>query len=112
MTVLNTIVAEQLNMFKAAVDARIKGGDKKDDALLKELQKLIKDHKAIRFEATGTVRLGSKGQKRGLSNLRHPDSIECKEGKRCPLCFIPRCDGRGIARPSRWVRGVHHETAN
>ena len=53
MTVLNTIVAEQLNMFKAAVDARIKGGDKKDDALLKELQQLIKDHKAIRFEGNG-----------------------------------------------------------
>ena len=41
MTVLNTIVAEQLEEFKTEVDARMAGGDKKDDALLKELQKLI-----------------------------------------------------------------------
>ena len=70
MTVLNTIVAEQLNTFKAAVDARIKGGDKKDDALLKELQKLIKEHKAIRFEGNGYGDEWVKeAKKRGLSNL-------------------------------------------
>ena len=70
MTVLNTIVAEQLNAFKTAVDARIKGGDKKDDALLKELQQLIKDHKAIRFEGNGYGDAWVKeAKKRGLSNL-------------------------------------------
>ena len=70
MTVLNTIMAEQLNAFKAAVDARIKGGDKKDDALLKELQKLIKEHKAIRFEGNGYGDEWVKeAKKRGLSNL-------------------------------------------
>ena len=70
MTVLNTIVAEQLNAFKAAVDVRIKGGDKKDDALLKELQKLIKEHKAIRFEGNGYGDEWVKeAKKRGLSNL-------------------------------------------
>jgi len=63
-------VAEQLNAFKAAVDARIKGGDKKDDALLKELQQLIKDHKAIRFEGNGYGEAWVKeAKKRGLSNL-------------------------------------------
>ena len=70
MTVLNTIVAEQLNLFKVAVDARIKGGDKKDDALLKELQKLIKESKAIRFEGNGYGEAWLKeAKKRGLSNL-------------------------------------------
>jgi len=70
MTVLNTIVAEQLNAFKAAVDARIKGGDKKDDALLKELQQLITEHKAIRFEGNGYGDEWVKeAKKRGLSNL-------------------------------------------
>ena len=70
MTVLNTIMAEQLNHFKAAVDARIKGGDKKDDALLKELQKLIKESKAIRFEGNGYGEEWLKeAKKRGLSNL-------------------------------------------
>ena len=71
MTVLNTIVAEQLNDFKAAVDARIAGGDKKDDAILKELQKLISDSKAIRFEGNGYSKEWVKeAKKRGLSNLR------------------------------------------
>jgi glutamine synthetase len=70
MTVLNTIVAEQLGRFKEAVDARIKGGDKKDDALLKELQKLIKESKAIRFEGNGYGDEWVKeAKKRGLSNL-------------------------------------------
>lgn len=70
MTVLNTIVAEQLNLFKGAVDARIKAGDKKDDALLKELQKLIKESKAIRFEGNGYGEAWLKeAKKRGLSNL-------------------------------------------
>ena len=78
MTVLNTIVAEQLNLFKAAVDARIKGGDKKDDALLKELQVLIKEHKAIRFEGNGYGDEWVKeAKKRGLSNLRDtPTALE------------------------------------
>ena len=70
MTVLNTIVAEQLNAFKSAVDARIKGGGRTDDALLKELQQLIKDHKAIRFEGNGYGDAWVKeAKKRGLSNL-------------------------------------------
>ena len=70
MTVLNTIMAEQLNMFKAAVDARIAGGDKKDEALLKEIQKLIKETKAIRFEGNGYGQEWvDEAAKRGLSNL-------------------------------------------
>jgi len=70
MTVLNTIMAEQLNMFKAAVDARIAGGDKKDEALLKEIQKLIKESKAIRFEGNGYGQEWvDEAVKRGLSNL-------------------------------------------
>ena len=78
MTVLNTIMAEQLNRFKEAVDARIQGGDKKDDALLKELQKLIKESKAIRFEGNGYGDAWLKeAKKRGLSNLTDtPSALE------------------------------------
>ena len=78
MTVLNTIVAEQLNMFKASVDARIKSGDKKDDAILKELQLLIKESKAIRFEGNGYGEEWVKeAKKRGLSNLKDtPTALE------------------------------------
>ncbi|MAO45685.1 MAG: glutamine synthetase type III [Crocinitomicaceae bacterium] len=71
MTVLNTIVAEQLNKFKASVDARINKGDGKDEAILKELQVLIKQSKAIRFEGNGYGDEWVKeAKKRGLSNMR------------------------------------------
>ncbi len=71
MTVLNTIVAEQLNKFKAKVDARIKKGAGKDEAILKELQSLIKQSKDIRFEGNGYGDAWVKeAKKRGLSNMR------------------------------------------
>ena len=70
MIALNAIVTEQLIAFKKAVDTRIKKGDKKDEAILKELQKLIKESKAIRFEGNGYGDEWVKeAKKRGLSNL-------------------------------------------
>ena len=60
-----------MNRFKAEVDARIAKGDKKDDAILKELQKLIKESKAIRFEGNGYGDEWVKeAKKRGLSNFK------------------------------------------
>jgi glutamine synthetase len=78
MMVLNTIVAKQLIDFKQSVDKRIAGGDKKDEAILKELQVLIKASKKIRFEGNGygeewTV----EAKKRGLSN--HKDTPRALE---------------------------------
>lgn len=71
MIVLNTIMAKQLQLFKASVDARIKKGDSKDEAILKELQKLIKESKKIRFEGNGYGDEWVKeAEKRGLSNLK------------------------------------------
>lgn len=73
MFVLNTIVAKQLKEFKVAVDARIDKGDGKDEAILKELQKLIKESKKIRFEGNGYGEEWVKeAAKRGLSN--HKDT--------------------------------------
>jgi glutamine synthetase len=78
MTVLNTIVADQLESFKVAVDARIEGGDKKDDAILKELQKLIIACKPIRFEGNGySQEWVEEAARRGLNNLRTtPEALE------------------------------------
>jgi glutamine synthetase len=71
MTVLNAIVSEQLEAFKVAVDARIDAGDKKDEAILKELQVLITESKAIRFEGNGySDEWVEEAARRGLSNLR------------------------------------------
>lgn len=69
MIVLNTIMAKQLKEFKISVDARIDKGDAKDEAILKELQKLIKESKKIRFEGNGYGEEWVKeALKRGLSN--------------------------------------------
>lgn len=75
MIALNTIVAKQLQQFKKAVDTRIKKGVKKDEAILKELQKLIKESKAIRFEGNGySDEWVKEAAKRGLSNLKDTPS--------------------------------------
>jgi glutamine synthetase len=71
MTVLNTIMAKQLQLFKAAVDKRIAKGNSKDEAILKELQHLIKESKNIRFEGNGySEEWVKEAKKRGLSNLK------------------------------------------
>ena len=73
MIVLNTIVANQLELFKKEVDDRIAKGESKDEAILKELQAIIKKSKKIRFEGNG---YGDEwvieAEKRGLSN--HKDT--------------------------------------
>ena len=71
MCVLNTIVAKQLMDFKVNVDKRIDKGDVKDEAILKELQKLIKESKKIRFEGNGYGdEWVAEAEKRGLENLK------------------------------------------
>ncbi len=81
MVALNAIVANQLHDFKKAVDKRIEGGNGKDEAILKELQKLIKESKTIRFEGNGYGDEWVKeAARRGLSNLPDtPRAIEVLE---------------------------------
>jgi glutamine synthetase len=75
MIVVNTIVANQLQLFKKAVDERIAGGDSKDEAIIKELQVCIKDSKKIRFEGNGYgEEWVEEALKRGLSNLKDTPS--------------------------------------
>jgi glutamine synthetase len=71
MTVLNAIVADQLNKFKIEVDKLIKKGEKKDVALLTILKKYIKESKDIRFEGNGySDEWAAEAEKRGLSNIK------------------------------------------
>ncbi len=71
MIAINTIMAKQLKAFKKSVDSRIAKGVKKDEAILKELQDLIKASKKIRFEGNGYGDEWVKeAEKRGLSNLK------------------------------------------
>ncbi|MBL0096436.1 MAG: glutamine synthetase III [Bacteroidetes bacterium] len=70
MTILNTIVADQLKKFHAEVEAIAKKGIKTDEAVLKVLRKYIVDTKAIRFEGNGYGDEWKKeAKKRGLSNV-------------------------------------------
>ncbi len=71
MTVLNTIVAEQLNNFKKEVDLLIDKGMKKDEAILKVLRRYIVESKNIRFEGNGYGDEWVKeAKRRGLSNIQ------------------------------------------
>lgn len=71
MTVLNTIVAHQLREFKKTVDALIKKGTKKDEAVLRVIRDLIVESKSIRFEGNGYGEEWKKeAAKRGLSNIQ------------------------------------------
>ncbi len=70
MTVLNTIVADQLVAFYNEVESIAKKGVKKDEAILKVLRKYIVESKAIRFEGNGYSEEWKKeAKKRGLNNL-------------------------------------------
>ncbi|HEY0898828.1 MAG TPA: glutamine synthetase III [Sphingobacteriaceae bacterium] len=71
MTVLNTIVAEQLTKFKAEVDKLLKKGEKKDVALMTVIKRYIKESKAIRFEGNGySQEWEDEAAVRGLSNIK------------------------------------------
>lgn len=73
MTVLNTIVADQLVEFKKSVDALVKGGMKKDDAIFNVLKEYIKSSKNVRFEGDGySDEWKAEAASRGLSNV--PDT--------------------------------------
>ncbi|WP_369974466.1 glutamine synthetase III, partial [Pedobacter sp. HMWF019] len=71
MTVLNTIMADQLTKFKVEVDKLIKKGEKKDVALLTIIKKYIKESKDIRFEGNGySQEWADEAAKRGLANIK------------------------------------------
>jgi glutamine synthetase len=97
MIVLNTIMAKQLKVFKKSVDARIDKGESKDEAILKELQKLIKESKKIRFEGNGYGDEWVKdAEKRGLKNLKDtPRALQVWADKNVVKLF----DEMGILTP-------------
>ncbi len=90
MTVLNTIVARQLNEFKAAVDKLIADKKmKKDDAIFNTLREYIKESKRILFEGDGYGEAWEKeAEKRKLSNYKTtPDALKAKVSKKAITLF-------------------------
>ena len=71
MTVMNTIAAQQLTIFKQEVDALIAEGEKKDGAILRVLRRYIKESRRILFEGDNYCDAWAKeAEKRGLSNVK------------------------------------------
>ena len=97
MIVINTIVANQLIKFKKSVDTRINKGEGKDEAILKELQVLIKASKKIRFEGNGYGDEWVKdAEKRGLSNRKDtPRALQAYHDKSIEQLF----ESMGVLSP-------------
>jgi glutamine synthetase len=71
MTVLNTIMADQLVKFKKDVDSLVGKNVDKDEAIFQILRKYIVESKKIRFEGNGYGEEWVKeAAKRGLSNIK------------------------------------------
>ncbi len=90
MTVLNTIVSEQLRKFKIEVDAlKNKKGMKKDDAIFNVLREYIKKSKKIRFEGDGYGDAWVKeAKKRGLNNIKSaPEALKARVSKETVKLF-------------------------
>ncbi|CAM1361615.1 Glutamine synthetase [Tenacibaculum litoreum] len=90
MTVLNTIIAKQLNEFKEEVDKLIDTKKlKKDEAIFNVLREYIKASKNIRFEGDGYGEAWEKeAKKRGLSNNKTtPEALKAKVSKKAIALF-------------------------
>lgn len=78
MTIMNTIMADQLKEFKASVDALIKNGLKKDDAIFNVLRDYITASKSILFEGDGySDEWVQEAEKRGHNNVKTtPEALD------------------------------------
>ncbi|UAY57118.1 glutamine synthetase III family protein [Arachidicoccus terrestris] len=71
MITLNTIMADSLKKFKAEVDELIKGGSKKEIAVMQTLQKYVVESKSVLFEGDGySFEWEKEAEKRGLPNVK------------------------------------------
>ncbi|MFT4033052.1 MAG: glutamine synthetase III [Siphonobacter sp.] len=78
MTVLNTIVANQLFQFRRDVDALLEKDMKKELAIVEILKGYIKESKRIVFEGNGySDEWVTEAERRGLSNIRTtPEALQ------------------------------------
>ena len=78
MTVLNTVMAKQLNDFKEEVDKLINSGKEKRLAIVEVLRKYIKESKDVRFEGDGySDDWVKEAEKRGLPNIKDtPEALD------------------------------------
>ena len=89
MTVLNTIMAETLKIFKIEVDKLIEKGEKKEVALMQIIQKYIVESKKTLFEGDGYSEEWEKeAAKRGLPNIKStPVSLDAYSSDKAKKLF-------------------------
>jgi glutamine synthetase len=89
MTVLNSIMAEQLTTFKKDVDALMNKKVEKDEAIFQTLKKYIIESKKIRFEGNGYGdEWKTEAKKRGLNNVpTTPGALEAMISKKTLAMF-------------------------
>jgi glutamine synthetase len=77
LLILNSVVANQLNLFKAEVDMLIEKGTKKDEAIFHVLKRLIVESRPIIFNGNGYSEEWLKeAARRGLSNVNNvPEAL-------------------------------------
>ncbi|HYW94917.1 MAG TPA: glutamine synthetase III [Bacteroidales bacterium] len=78
MIAINTAMADQLIQFKKDVDAIIKKGVKKDEAIFQVLRKYIIESKPVRFDGNNySEEWVKEAAKRGLSNINDvPEALD------------------------------------
>lgn len=86
MTVMNTIMANQLVDFKKEVDKLIKDGENKEGAIMRVIRRYINSSKDILFEGDNySEEWAKEAEKRGLSNVKTTayalDFLEAKKAK-------------------------------
>jgi glutamine synthetase len=89
MTVLNTIVADQLVKFKKEVDILLEKEVNKDEAIFQVLRQCIVASQSIRFEGNGYSKEWEKeAKKRGLSNITNtPEALLAYTSKHTMALF-------------------------
>ncbi len=90
MTVLNTVVAYQLGVFREEVENYIHEHQvDRDHAIFRVLKKYIRDTRKVRFEGDGySEEWVDEARKRGLSNhINTPDALKTKVSKRSVKLF-------------------------
>lgn len=90
MTALNSSVANQINLFMAAVDKRIESGDSQDVAIKAELKITLESAKDILFEGNNySDEWKEEAQRRGLSNITStPDCLDAYISTQAKDTFI------------------------
>lgn len=89
MIILNTIVANQLNLFAEEVDNKVAEGTDMNHAIMDTLKKLITESKKVRFEGNSySDEWVAEAEKRGLPNISStPEALKTTANEKSVALF-------------------------